>query len=291
MAQSDSDPIRNPIADPIVEVVDSDAQSRTVVINATAEGVATVVINRPHRKNAFDAEVIGALHEAFETLEAADGVRVVFVRGAEGTFSAGADLDWMRRASTLTESDNREDAMAMARMLHQLYSLPMLTVALVEGSAFGGGAGLVAACDMAIATRSTRFAFSEVRLGLVAATISPYVVQAIGPRRARALFSTARVFDAEEAQAFGLVDEVVEDGAGLHVARERIGRAMLDCGPTAVAESKRLVEHVAGHKIDHGLLSETAHWIARVRVGPEAQEGVGAFLERRRPVWDVRAGE
>jgi methylglutaconyl-CoA hydratase len=291
MAPTDSDPIRNPIADPIVEVVDTDAQSRTVVINATAEGVATVVINRPHRKNAFDAEVIGALNEAFETLEAADGVRVVFVRGAAGTFSAGADLDWMRHASTLTEADNREDAMAMARMLHRLYSLPMLTVALVEGAAFGGGAGLVAACDMAIATRATRFAFSEVRLGLVAATISPYVVQAIGARRARALFATARAFGADEALTLGLVDEVVEDGAGLHAARDRIGRAMLDCGPVAVAESKRLVEHVAGRKIDHGVLADTAHWIARVRVNPEAQEGVAAFLERRRAVWDVRTGE
>ena len=179
----------------------------------------------------------------------------------------------------------------MAHMLHRLYSLPMLTVALVEGAAFGGGAGIAAACDMAIATRDARFAFSEVRLGLVAATISPYVVQAIGPRRARALFSTARAFGADEALAFGLVDEVVEDGAGLHAARERIGRAMLDCGPVAVAESKRLVEHVAGHKIDHGLLSDTAHWIARVRVSPEGQEGVAAFLERRRAVWDVRTGE
>jgi methylglutaconyl-CoA hydratase len=291
MAPTDSDPITNPIADPIVEVVDSDAQSRTVVMNATAEGVATVVINRPHRKNAFDAEVIGALHEAFETLDAADGVRVVFVRGAAGTFSAGADLDWMRHAASLSEADNREDAMAMAHMLHRLYSLPMLTVALVEGAAFGGGAGIAAACDMAIATRDARFAFSEVRLGLVAATISPYVVQAIGARRARALFSTGRVFGAEEAQAFGLVDEVVEDGAALHAARQRIGRAMFDCGPTAVGESKRLVEHVAGRKIDHGLLSDTAHWIARVRVSPEGQEGVGAFLERRQPAWGVRAGE
>jgi methylglutaconyl-CoA hydratase len=249
------------------------------------------VINRPHRKNAFDAEVIGALHEAFETLEAADGVRVVFVRGAAGTFSAGADLDWMRRAASLSEADNREDAMAMARMLHRLYALPMLTVALVEGAAFGGGAGIAAACDMAIATRDARFAFSEVKLGLVAGTISPYVIQAIGPRRARALFSTGRVFSAEEARAFGLVDEVVEDGAAIHAVRERIGRAMLDCGPTAVAESKRLVEHVAGRKIDHGLLSDTAHWIARVRVSPEGQEGVGAFVERRRPAWGVRAGE
>jgi methylglutaconyl-CoA hydratase len=291
MNQTDSDPITNPIADPIVEVVDTDAQSRTVVIDATAEGAATVLINRPQRKNAFDAEVIGALHEAFETLEAADGVRVVFIRGAAGAFSAGADLDWMRRAATLSEADNREDAMAMARMLHRLHTLPMLTVALVEGAAFGGGAGLVAACDTAIAAREARFAFSEVRLGLVAATISPYVVQAIGPRRARALFATARVFGAEEARTFGLVDEVVDDAVGLDAARDRIGRAMLDCGPTAVAESKRLVEHVAGRRIDHGLLSDTAHWIARVRVSPEGQEGVAAFLDRRSPVWGVRTGE
>jgi methylglutaconyl-CoA hydratase len=202
-----------------------------------------------------------------------------------------AALAWMRRAASLSEADNREDAMAMARMLHRLYALPMLTVALVEGAAFGGGAGIAAACDMAIATRDARFAFSEVKLGLVAGTISPYVIQAIGPRRARALFSTGRVFSAEEARAFGLVDEVVEDGAAIHAVRERIGRAMLDCGPTAVAESKRLVEHVAGRKIDHGLLSDTAHWIARVRVSPEGQEGVGAFVERRRPAWGVRAGE
>jgi methylglutaconyl-CoA hydratase len=281
----------NPIADPIVEVVDTDAQSRTAVIHATAEGVATVVINRPARRNAFDSEVIGALHETFETLEAADGVRVVFVRGAGGTFSAGADLDWMRRAAELSEADNREDAMAMARMLHRLRTLPMLTVALVEGAAFGGGAGLAAACDMAVATRDARFAFSEVRLGLVAATISPYVVEAIGPRRARALFATGRVFGAEEALAYGLVDELAEDTAGLDVARNRIGRGIMDCAPTAVAESKRLVDHVAGRRIDQGLLSDTAHWIARVRVSPEGQEGVAAFLERRRPNWGVRTGE
>ena len=190
----------NPIADPLVEVPDTDSQSRSVLIDASPEGVATVTINRAARKNAFDAETIGALREAFETLEGADGVRVIFITGAGGTFSAGADLAWMRDAAGHTESDNRDDAMAMAVMLKHLHDLPALTVALIEGVAFGGGAGLAAACDMAIATADARFAFSEVKLGLLAATISPYVIAAIGPRRARGLFATGRVFGAEHAR-------------------------------------------------------------------------------------------
>jgi methylglutaconyl-CoA hydratase len=275
----------NPIADPLVEGVDTDAQSRLVLIEATPDGVATVTINRADRRNAFNAEVIGALREAFETLEGADGVRVIFVTGAGGTFSAGADLEWMRDAADHTEADNREDAMEMARMLKHLHSLPVLTVALVEGAAFGGGAGLAAACDMAIATSEARFAFSEVKLGLVAATVSPYVVAAVGPRRARGLFALGRTFDAADAQRFGLVDMVVDGPAGLAAAKAAIGADAMACGPEAVGESKRLVDHVAGRHIDHGIMTDTAHWIARVRVSPEGQEGVKAFLERRPPNW------
>jgi methylglutaconyl-CoA hydratase len=181
--------------------------------------------------------------------------------------------------------------MALARRLHRLHDLPMLTCALVEGSAFGGGAGLVAACDTAIALHDARFAFSEVKLGLVAATISPYVIAAIGPRRARALFATGRMFDAQAALTFGLVDEVVDDISALEAARDRLARMAGDAGPTAVAESKRLVDRVAGRAIDRGLMSETAHLIAEVRVSPEGREGVAAFLEHRRPVWTVRSGE
>jgi methylglutaconyl-CoA hydratase len=275
----------NPIADPLVEVKNTDALSTLVRLEATAGGVASVIINRPERRNAFDSATIAALHETFETLAAADGVRIVFVRGAGGAFSAGADLEWMRDAVDQTESDNRQDAMALAVMLKQLHDLPMLTVALVEGPAFGGGAGLVAACDMAIATADARFAFSEVRLGLVAATISPYVIQAIGPRRARSLFAQGRVFDAAQALAYGLVDDVVADAAALESAATGLVTEMLSCAPGAVAESKRLVAQVAGRPIDHALLSETAHWIARVRVGTEGQEGVRAFLARRKPDW------
>lgn len=276
----------NPIADPLVEVPDSDSASRLVHIEATPEGVATVTLNRAFRRNAFNAELIAALHEAFETLQGAEGVRVVFLRGAGGTFSAGADLEWMRDAIDRSEADNRDDAMQMARMLKSLWDIPALTVALVEGGAFGGGAGLAAACDLAVATADAKFSFSEVRLGIIAATISPYVVAAIGPRQARALFATGKVFDAAHAEKVGLVSEVVADATGLAEARDRIAAEMMACGPEAVADSKRLVEDVAYRPIDE-VMEETARRIARARVSEEGQEGVRAFLEKRKPSWLV----
>jgi len=275
----------NPIADPLVEVVDTSPTSDLVRIEATAEGAATVFLNRPARRNAFDADLISALEEAFRTLAGAEGVRVVFLRGEGGTFSAGADLDWMRQAADRTEGENRDDAMDLARMLKALWDLPQLTVALVEGAAFGGGAGLVAACDMAIATAETRFSFSEVRLGLIPATIAPYVVQAIGPRRARGLFATGRPFDADQACQFGLVSETVADTAALEAARDRLAGDILACAPNAVADAKRLVDDVFAQDIDHGLMEDTARRIAAARVGEEGQEGVRAFLERRAPSW------
>ena len=276
----------NPIADPLVENVDTDATSSLVRIEATPDGVATITINSPTTKNAFDAQVIAALHQAFETMHGAEGVRVVFLRGEGGTFSAGANLDWMAAAADLTEADNRDDAMAMAAMLKTLWDIPALTVALVEGGAFGGGAGLAAACDMAIAVEGTKFSFSEVRLGLIAATISPYVVRAIGPRHARALFATGRVFDAAHAETIGLVSEVVA-ADGLAAAKDRIARDIMACAPGAVEESKRLVDHVFGRHIDHGLMEDTARRIAARRVSDEGREGVAAFLERRKPSWNA----
>ena len=160
----------NPIADPLVEGVDSDASSDLVRLDTTQEGVAVVTLNRPEARNSFNAELIGALHETFETLQAAEGVRVVFLRGAGKVFSAGADLNWMRDAAHWTEAENREDAMGLARMLKALWDIPALTVALVQGGAWGGGCGLAAACDLAVAERSAKFGFSETRLGLIAAT-------------------------------------------------------------------------------------------------------------------------
>ena len=277
----------NPIADPLVEGKDTDAQSDLVLLDATADGIATVTINRAARKNAFNDEVIAALSQAFETLEGADGVRVVFVRGAGGSFSAGADLAWMRDAIERSEHDNRDDAMKMAEMLKRLYDLPALTVALVEGAAFGGGAGLAAACDMAVATEGAKFSFSEGRLGLTPATISPYVVAAIGQRNAKVLFATGRVFSARDAMVWGLVQEVVPDAATLLVVKDALSAGMLDCAPGAVGDAKRLVDDVAGREIDHDLLHETAKRIAARRVSAEGQEGVRAFLERRKPSWSI----
>jgi methylglutaconyl-CoA hydratase len=275
----------NPIADPLVEVPDTSPTSDLVRIEATQDGAVTVVMHRPQRKNAFNADLISALSEAFETLRGAEGVRVVFLRGEGGTFSAGADLDWMRQAVERTESDNREDAYAMAQMLKQLWDLPQLTVALVEGGAFGGGAGVVAACDLAVAAADAKFAFPEVKLGLIPATVSPYVVAAIGPRTARGLFATGQVFDAEHALRIGLIGEVAADAAALAAIQARIAADILACAPGAVADAKRLASDVYAKKIDHGLMEETAKRIAETRVSGEGQEGVRAFLERRKPEW------
>jgi methylglutaconyl-CoA hydratase len=275
----------NPIADPFVENPDTDATSTLVQIEGTVEGAVTVTLNRPGKKNAFDSELIGALREAFETLRDQETVRVVFVQGAGGTFSAGADLEWMRDAVDHTEEDNRDDAMQMAVMLKHLHDIPALTVALVEGGAFGGGVGLAAACDMAIAVAGARFAFSEVKLGLIAATISPHVVAAVGPRRARRLFATGEVFDADQARQFGLIDEIVADAEALAAAKARIVKAQLACAPGAVAQSKKLVDEVAYKPIDHGVMSHTAHRIAAQRVGDEGQAGVRAFLEGKKAPW------
>lgn len=280
-----SNPPPNTIVDPLVELPDISESTGLVHIEATAAGAVTVVMSRPERRNAFNADLISAMAEAFETLRGAEGVRVVFLRGAGGTFSAGADLDWMREAVDRTESDNREDAFAMAQMLKALWDLPALTVALVEGGAFGGGAGVVAACDLAVTTQDAKFSFSEVRLGLIPATVSPYVVAAIGPRAARGLFATGQVFDANRALSIGLVSEVVADRAALAAAEARIATDIIACAPGAVADAKALVVDVAHQPIDHGLMQETAKRIAQARVGPEGQEGVRAFLERRKPSW------
>ncbi|CAN7154164.1 enoyl-CoA hydratase-related protein [Phenylobacterium sp. LjRoot225] len=280
----------NPIVDPLVEGVDTSPTSDLVRIEATVEGAVTVLLNRPARRNAFDADLISALEEAFRTIAGAEGVRVVFLRGAGGTFCAGGDVEWMRQAADRAEDENREDAFALARMLKELWDLPQLTVALVEGAAFGGGAGLAAACDLAVATADARFAFTEVRLGLVPGTIAPYVVNAIGPRRARALFATGRAFDAAQAERIGLVTEVVADAAALDAAHDRIAEDILACAPGAVADAKRMVAEVAGREIDHGLMDLTARRIAAARAGEEGQEGVRAFLEHRRPSWAADGG-
>lgn len=274
----------NSISHPLVADPAPDANDDLIQIDSTVDGTVFVTINRPQKKNAFDAATIAALYEAFETLHGADNVRVVFIRGAGGTFSAGADLGWMADAARWSESDNRDDAMGLAKMLKALHDIPALTVALVEGAAMGGGAGIVAACDMAVAVEGTRFAFSEVKLGLIPATIAPYVVEAIGSRRARQLFLTANIFDADYAAHAGLIDMVLPEGS-IEEFISMLTDSLSGNAPGAMGDAKRLVNDVAGQKIDHGLMEETAKRIARARVSPEGQEGVGAFLEKRKPTW------
>ena len=274
----------NAIAHPFVADPAPDANDDLVQIDATADGVVFVTINRPQKKNAFDAATIAALYEAFETLHGADKVRVVFIRGAGGTFSAGADLNWMRDAADWSESDNRDDAMGLAKMLKALHDVPALTVALVEGAAMGGGAGIVAACDMAVAVEGTRFAFSEVKLGLIPATIAPYVIEAVGARRARQLFLTANIFDADYAAHAGLIDMVLPEGS-VDEFISMLTDSLSANAPGAMGDAKRLVNDVAGEEIDNRLLEETAKRIARARVSTEGQEGVRAFLDKRPASW------
>ena len=275
----------NSIAQPLVPGAAPDANDDLVQIESTSDGVVFVTINRPQKKNAFDAATIAALHEAFETLHGADHVRVVFLRGAGGMFSAGADLSWMRDAADWSESDNRDDAMGLARMLKALHDVPALTVAIVEGAAMGGGAGMVCACDMAVAVEGARFAFSEVKLGLIPATIAPYVVEAVGARRARALFLTGNTFDAGYAAHLGLIDMVLPDAAAIDSFVTMLTDSLGGNAPGAMGDAKRLVHHVAGHRLDTGLMEDTAKRIARARVSAEGQEGLRAFLDKRKPFW------
>ena len=274
----------NAISHPLVPDPAPDANDDLVQVDGTADGVVFVTINRPLKKNAFDAATIAALHETFETLGGADNVRVVFIRGAGGTFSAGADLGWMRDAAGWSESDNRDDAMMLAKMLKALHDIPALTVALVEGAAMGGGAGIVCACDMAVAVEGTRFAFSEVKLGLIPATIAPYVIEAVGARRAKQLFLTANIFDADYAAHAGIIDMVLPEGS-MDEFVSMLTDSLTQNAPGAMGEAKRLVNDLAGETIDRGLMEDTARRIAKARVSKEGQEGVLAFLEKRSPSW------
>jgi methylglutaconyl-CoA hydratase len=257
------------------------------LLDVSAEGIAVVTLNRPDKRNAFDELMIAGLAEHFETLKGADHVRAVFVRGAGETFCAGADVEWMRRGGDRTIEDNEADALALARMLHHLHELPQLTVALAHGAAMGGGAGLLAACDIAVAVKNTQIRFSEVRLGLTPATIAPYVVEAIGPRWAKALFASAESFDADYAERIGLVQYAVEDEDGLRVMMQHLSDLAIAAAPGAVADAKALVRFVTGHKIDDALSRETARRIAQRRASAEGREGLAAFLEKRKPEWNT----
>ncbi|MEL6257730.1 MAG: enoyl-CoA hydratase-related protein [Pseudomonadota bacterium] len=261
------------------------AEYETIQLDASPGGVAVILLNRPETRNAFNALMIEELTDAFENLRSEEQLRMVVLKGAGKAFSAGAALDWMRAASTYSRDENEQDAFALAEMLRRLYELPQTTLALVHGAAMGGGAGLVAACDLAVATKGTSFRFSEVRLGLTPATISPYVIAAIGPRWAKALFITAEGFDAAYAENIGLVQYTVDDETGLAEMEEYLASLAFQAAPGAVADSKRLVRDVTGGIIDQSLGKDTAKRIAARRASQEGREGISAFLEKRKPDW------
>lgn len=255
-----------------------------ISLSVSSRGIARLVMNRPDLHNAFDEALIGELTAAFEALGADPAVRVVVLAAAGKSFSAGADLDWMRRMASATEADNLADAGRLGRLMRTLHTLPKPTIAAVQGAAFGGGVGLVACCDMAIASTAALFSLSEVRLGLIPAVISPYVIAAIGTRGAGRYFISAERFDAAEALRLGLLHQVVA-AEELDSAVQGLAERLLEGGPAAQAGAKRLINEVAGRPLDQSLVDLTASRIAAIRATPEAREGIAAFLEKRPAAW------
>lgn len=247
--------------------------------------VGLVTLNRPERHNAFDDALIGELIEALRSMEADDGVRVVVLSGAGPSFSAGADLNWMRRMAGFSKEENQRDAMQLGALMRTLAHLRKPTLARVHGAAYGGGVGLVACCDIAVASHAATFALSEVKLGLVPAVISPYVVAAIGERAARRYFLTGERFDAAEAWRLGLVHELAPTAEEVDAKLNDLVEALLACGPVAQREAKELVRAVSGRPVTSELIQDTAERIARLRSSPEGREGVAAFLDKRRASW------
>jgi len=247
-------------------------------------GVVRLTLDRPEVHNAFDDRLITALTTELEALGRDESVRVLVLTGAGKSFSAGADLNWMRRTASYTEEENEADARALAKLMSTLDRLPKATIARVNGAALGGGVGLVACADIAIASDEAAFGTTEVRLGLIPAVIGPYVVAAVGQRAARRLMLSGERIGAAEAARIGLVHQAVHHD-DLDRAVERMVGEFQKCGPQAIAAAKRLIHDLAGRPIDAGLTDETARRIAAIRASAEGREGIGAFLDKRKPGW------
>lgn len=250
------------------------------------DAVAWLTMNKPQSHNAFDAELIHTLTQALLELDANPAVRAVIITGAGSTFSAGADLNWMRSMTNASESENLEDSLKLARLMRTLNYMSKPTIARVNGAAYGGGVGLIACCDIAIGIEATKFSLSEVKLGLVPAVISPYVISAIGLRQARRLFLSAEIFDSALALRIGLLHETVPH-AQLDETIDKTLHWLLKGGPAAQKEAKELALRVSGNTIEAAekLDTENAKLIARLRVSKEGQEGLNAFLEKRAAHW------
>jgi methylglutaconyl-CoA hydratase len=257
----------------------------TNIITEVDLGVGIITLNRPERHNAFDDALIAELSDAIDRLARDPAVRVVVISSTGKSFCAGADLNWMKRAAGYGGEENLRDARALAGMLRRLAQCPKPTVARVQGPAYGGGVGLVACCDIAIATFDAQFSLTEVKLGLIPAVISPHVIAAIGERYARRYMLTAERFSAAEAYRIGLLHEMVADEEALDEALGEVIDALLKNGPGALAECKQLISAVAWKPLSDEVVEDTAQRITRLRASDEGREGMSAFLEKRKPRW------
>lgn len=264
--------------------------SKKVLSQIDADGNAAVVLNRPEVHNAFDPEMVGALTAAFKKLEADAKVRAIVLTGAGANFSAGADIEHMKASAQASRAQNLESARATARMLNTLHTLKKPTIACVRGAARGGGVGLVAACDIAIAERNATFRLSEVRLGIVPAMISPYVIGAMGARMAHRYMISGEEFDAAEAYRIGFVHDICEP-EDLSAVVGRMLAHLYSGGPNAIVAIKRLIPEIAASSIDEAVVEKTAERIADIRATPEAREGLSAFLEKRKAAWVTPASQ
>ncbi len=255
------------------------------IITETDLGVGIITLNRPERHNAFDDALIAELSDAIDRMAADPVVRVLVISSTGKSFCAGADLNWMKRAAAYGNEENMRDSRALAEMLRKLAQCPKPTMARIQGPAYGGGVGLVACCDVAIATFDAQFSLTEVKLGLIPAVISPHVIAAIGERYARRYMLTAERFSAAEAYRIGLLHEIVTDVAALDEAVGEIVDALLNNGPRALAECKQLITAVAWKPLSPQVIEDTAQRITRLRASEEGREGMNAFLEKRKPNW------
>ncbi|WP_028303772.1 enoyl-CoA hydratase/isomerase family protein [Oceanospirillum maris] len=255
-----------------------------VLCEISDQGVASVILNRPEVHNAFDDKLIAEILTILDSLNANDAVRVVILRSNGKSFSAGADLGWMKRMAQYSLEDNFNDAGELARLMHTLNNLNKPTIAMVQGAAYGGAVGLAACCDICIASEKARFCLSEVKIGLSPAVISPFVVAAIGERAARRYFLTAEVFDGAEAVQLGLAHQMVSHDE-LENAVSEMTQKLLANSPQSVRRSKELIARVAKGPIDQEMIEYTQRLIAEIRVSEEGQEGLSAFFEKRAPGW------
>ncbi len=249
-----------------------------------SQGVAVIWLNRPDVRNAMTIELIGELTDAVNAASEDPEVRAIVLAGTGKAFCAGADLNWMKAASTYGPAENEADSIKLANLLRAIAESPKPTVARVHGPAFAGGLGLVSACDIAVASFEAKFCLTEVRIGLIPAMISPYVIRAMGPRAASRYFLTAEVFDAAEAYRLGIVQELAPPEE-LDAAVNRILGTLVLAGPRAMADTKRLIHDITGKTVDDALARDTAQRIAQSRASEEGREGIASFLEKRKPNW------